>query len=1261
MTANLKRTLRAAGFCLCLLFAGYFFLFYSSAGSGSTAAKEDPIELLLRLPAPAPPNPLVQTMSFYNREEKFYSKANPPKDNASIEELLDYWLRQNNSYQDLRYLPEMSDQTRSRIMKEISKKPALLTSYLNVLKGDPKAADFVKEIYDREGSGGAINKEERRMVKEWLMYNSPHFSSDLGRKASSVSDSGEYVTGQNELLALARVDFDRAKPIIDRLNGDSSLKTSKVLAAWAQYRHALDTNSTGDIETYRDALKAFVEDKNAMPGMRDLAMDALVSEKEWPGRDEWYFSLLADETLAKLVVNGQTNTGLTTLILISPEDKYVEKMIELAGSTNPTIRGNAVRNLVAQLANGNAAVVKALLPWLEDQKWAIDVDDSRATLVRKLSEIEVVESVPGLMKILDERHVQTVPAANTATNSISNAARSVANAANAASTAANATSNRGGYTGNSNSSYGPSVIVFPFRSSAVAALAKQKDGRAVPALRRVLPEMAMAYERDIVVSAIWECNGFSLAEQLDALETAAKGVRTEMDNEANPPVNANAVASNYATIYENEGKRAPTAVEIRAALGRTLLQSPTIPDVLARGVVDRIAVLDTKDKPLALAYRRMILRWQNAAINILLLRDLKRGVADLDTIIRLLGQRKDLREKQSTDLFDIRTGTPTAFGISACLLEDSADYDAILDTGNIETKTALFACSRLLRLRLQVPKVAENLKSPNPLLQTAAERYLESEDSPEARAIVLARHPNEAKILGARSAFMVDGVADTYNEYLYAVYQSLGDSSLYNGWSGAGNDDQIIAMEKELQAEVKKSDDLLGLYAYDGNYIRIFKDNRVMFSWDEDDSRYRERTLSGEEFDALKGYLAHNKVDELPPFISCGGAYCTSKELIMLSRVGGRRVYMTGTDGEYGGGGEFEFFVGLDKYFAGLKQSPGKLKYRLSREIPGLEIVLAADDLNAVAVWKEGTDFRVAASEKAIREKVKKEIDGDPDDETAPVEDYSEEGEGKKVELREKRRYEGYAWYKIADGEVAGITSQPTQVEFLPMRDGLGVQSGEEQWKARLTDLEIRASEDGLFKVVRGRLTKVREGNYSSPVITPNGRWVLVSKQDDRQAIFRLDLTTNKEYPVEIDGYGESYPLAFIPSINKVLVIRNDYRYYRSDDDDTARSDSDPDNLLLVDPATGVTNPAPGEFRPVAQQTYRALQKSAKPNEYWAAMIDEEKGLTEIGIYETKTFGFKPILKVPKIRFNSMNMWVDELGKKVYFVYRGHLLSLPLP
>src|SRR5256885_16852861 len=83
---------------------------------------------------------------------------------------------------------------------------------------------------------------------------------------------------------------------------------------------------------------------------------------------------------------------------------------------------------------------------------------------------------------------------------------------------------------------------------------------------------------------------------------------------------------------------------------------------------------------------------------------------------------------------------------------------------------------------------AENLKGPTAALTVAAERYLESEDSPEARTIVLSRHPGEAKILGATTAFTVEGSGETASEYLWALYQSLGNDSLYNGWGGSGND-----------------------------------------------------------------------------------------------------------------------------------------------------------------------------------------------------------------------------------------------------------------------------------------------------------------------------------------------------------------------------------------------------------------------------------------------------------------------------------------
>jgi HEAT repeat protein len=960
-------------------------------------------------------------------------------------------------------------------------------------------------------------------------------------------------------------------------------------------------------------------------------MDALVSEKDWSGRDDWYFSLLGDETLADLKVNNQSFTGLTTIILMSPDNKYVDRLLELVKSSDKTVRAAAVRDLIT-VSEPGPEVVRALVPWLEDPNWAKETGAARQTIVRKLSEYEIPESVPGLIKVLDEREVQTPPSmlANTAANAARPANVSAANTAVIP------------------------VFTYPFRYAALDALAKQKDGRAVPALRRILPE-GVGYERSMIVKTMLACGGFTIAEQLNALEAGIKRENTEADPNTNAVYNPAAQSGRI------------TQAELDLLLSQQLTGATEISDELARAIVDRIESLDTRDPKLSALYRKTILKWQNAAINILLLRDVKRDMAGPDTIVRLLGQRAELRQKQPTDVSDIRTGSPIAVGTAACLLEDTNDYAAILDSGDAETKTAMLACARLIRAPLTVTKVVEDLDSPNKLLALAAERYLESEDSVEARHAVLARHPGEARLMGAMTAFEPEGEVTGGTEYLWLLYQSLGDNSLYYGWGGSGNDLEIKAAEKRLQDEVKKDADLLGIYAYDGNYVRIYND-RVMFSWDEDNSRYRERPLTKEEFDEIKAYIASNKADELPPFVGCGGGYCIAKELVMLGRNGGRRVYVNG--GDYVGGGSYPFFEGLEEYFKRLKQTRATLKYGLSREIPGLEILLASDDLHASTVWKDGNELKIAASDNAVRKRVKAEIDNsDPDGDVANEEGVSDENEQKKVELTDKRRFEGYGWYKVAEGEASNST-QPTGVEFIPLQDGLGVQADEQQWKARLPGTEIRTSEAGIFKVVGGRLIKIRDGNYNSAIAIPGGRWVMASKSDENgvETCVRINLLNNREYPVPIEGYGQRYPAAYIPTLNRVLIVRDDsydgeegYVETPEGEEDITPEDDDPSGMLLVDAATGATQPIAGEFRPISQQTFRPLQRTGRINEYWAAIPDSEKNMTEVGIYDINHFGFRAVLTIPKMRFNSMDMYVDEPGGKVYFIYRGHLLALPLP
>lgn len=1246
----MKRFLSALALCSTLLVLLSFVLF-----PHVTAQEPDVLSKLLKLPAPPPPNPFIKKAS-WARSNSPYKKGQPPSDDAPVEELIEYWSQV--SPQELYYSPEPSDKVRDRLLREIEKEPKLVPNLMGMLSNDLDAAEVVKRIYDSEGTTGVFNKEIRKVIKEWLTYNSPHFSSELVRTASQIADTDEYMTRQEtDLLALARVDFDRARPIIDRLYGSSSNKTTRVLATWALYQRAHATNSTSDIERYRDELKDIVEDKTALPGMRDLAMDALVAEKEWSGRDEWYLSLLADETLAELRVNGQVHTGLTTLIQNSAPEKYTAKMIELLKSDNKAVRSAAVRNLLVNLSDAGPEVLRALLPWLEDPKWANDTSDARGTLVRKLAEHEIPESVPGLIKVLEEKRVGQRYYGSNALAANAPVANAAATAANVAATAANAAANA-----YKSGSYVPTEPVesYPYRSSAVYALTTQKDARAVQPLRRVLPVVDV-YERHGVVRAILACNGFTIAEQLDALDQVARG---ERDNVGGAYANSNTYAYN---ATPGAKPAPPTAVEIRTMIGTQLTQGgEIISDALARATVDRIETLDKRDPQLAAVYRRIVLNWENAAINILLLRDTKRGIATADSIVRLLAQRKMLREKHSPDVFDVRTGTPSAIGIAACLLEDSGDYEAILDAGNAETKAALFACARLIRAQLSVEKAAANLSAKETRLAKAAEAYLISEDSPQARAFVLSKHPNEALILGATSAFSGEETEIGNYQFISALFQSVGNDNLYDGWLGTGNDDEIAKSEKPLREEVKKDTTLLGIYAYDRNYIRIYND-RVIFSWDEDDSRYRERPLTKSEFDEIKSYLTEQRADELPPFLYCGGGYCMSKELLMIGRNGGRRVFVAGSVETYATLRSTDFFTGLDKYFAALKREPAKLKYAMSRELPNLEIALARDDLRVATVWGEGGEIRVAAAETAIREKVKKEIENIDENEEAKSYIERQKLEEKKNTESEKRRFEGYAWYRVSGDQVAGIAAQPAGVEFIPLRDGAPVPVETDQWKARGPGFEIRSSDDGLYKVIAGRATKLFSGNYKYPVVSPDGRWVVVTKSDDENGdkLIRVNLSTRREYPIETEEYGDWRASAYVSPLGRFLVERfeyyGDYEYY----DDSEEEDAPPEtisneNLKLVDLVTGKLQPVIGELRPIAQQTFRPLQKSSRPSESWVAIPDAEKNETLVGTMNTRTFVFKQVIRVPKIKFDSMQMWVDEPGKKLYFVYRGHLLSLPI-
>lgn len=1305
----MKRTILALVLCSSLLAVLSMWLF------GPAAAKEDPIVTLLNLPAPPPPNPLVRTPEG-SRPAEFYDKNSPPADDAPIEDLIDYWTRMSSAYQELGYNPKPSGRVLDRLLREIEKDPDKIGNYINLLDDDGHSAKLASDIYRRLSAQGTEDQRElKKTLKRWLTFHTNEFSTDLERAASRVGDVGEYVSNQDDLLALTRVDWEKAEPIVERLYADPSQKVSQVLATWALYRHAMESGGVGDVDKYRDELKAVVENKSATGGMRDLALDALVKEKEWSGRDEWYYSLLGDETLQDLRVDGRSYTGLTTIFYYTPDDKLVDKMLEFTGSDNIWVRTSAVKNLVLRLGriadtpktrSLRLEIVKGLLPWLTNRKWVNADSSGRLEVARALQTVKLPESVPSLISAIDERETFTSylgPAAN--------AAASAANAANAVSNSASNTS-KGLPAENAVITTSQDKEYFPLRSIAIQALGNQGDSRAAPAIRRVLPQLE-EYERYFAVKAIYDCNGFATDEQVDAIEyliknagdigadaasntnmvtgslteeRAKRTVRTaisgkltseydlerdqnesedDLDNyqvpiQENPANTAGAPTDAYAgdERYETKPKDFD-ADELRFLLGSQLISIENVSEDLVKTMVGRIGSYEKREPVLAENLRKVMLGWNGEAINSLLLHDLSVGRLDAEEIVKLLSIRKGLRESHMPEVTALRTANPAAAGISACLLEDKRDLDEVMNGGSNEAKTALLACSRLIRAPLSLRAAAEALKSSNRLLAVAAERYIESEDSPEAHSILLSRYPNQAKILGATTVFSDSEMTTAPGKFvvdLFATVNSYFSASEY-AYATFLYDSDLRTAEKRLQKEVMSEPELLGIYAYDKNFVRIFRDKAV-YSFEEDQARYRERQLDDQEFEDLKAYIAHFDVERLPPFLACTGS-CEAKELLTLGKAGGRRVFLKADDPAPA------FFAGLDQIFEAMRARPGKIRYWAGDTIPGLEVLFENSDLEARSVWKNGSDLRVLINTPSRENAVEREL-GDLSDsiEESSDEATREEGYKKLAKAREVRRFESFGWFGIVDGKLSQAVSQPPQAGYIPEVDGVKPEQIFGQWKARTGGIEIRANDTGLYKIVNRRAVRIRTGNYDSPVISADGKWTVVTKYDDEVGVglVRVNLLTNREFRIAVDDLGLSKSLCYVASINRFLATVG----YEDDDAEgdyvegySAAANDTGLGYYWIEPATGKVSSAAGEVRPLAQQTFRPLQSSSSPTDYWAA-IPRGKAGTIVGIYNTKNFGFKPVLKIPKIIFDSTEMWVDQSEGRVYFTYQGQLLSAPL-
>ena len=1154
------------------------------------------------LDLPAPPATLAE-QEIKEYSPAFYDKKNPPPDDAPIEDLLAYWATQNSLNTNLSYNIKPTETVARRILEACEANPKMINGYLKILPANAQLIDLVKRIYEDETLAKENEEYWRNQLKEWLKFNSNIYSPALLKKAQQVKDDKEYVTNQDELLALGKVDWEAAKPIAERLNNDKTQPVSSTLAKWVLYQRALETKDESEAEKYRDELKAIVEDRTASAGKRDLAMDALMQTDEWEGRDDWYLTLLDDETLFELKINNAVYTGLTTLIRRSPPDKWIPQMIKLVGNQNRAVHNAAVRNLAELLGENRKDVVEALLPWLMNPKWAEEVSSERTRLIQAVGEVDVPESVPSLIQVV--------------------------------------------MTDDEN-----------FRSMAAQALAKYKNPQAIPALNFALSKEKAEGHRTNIIAALIACGGISDDEQMAALEAYATAVSTP---------------EGLQKITVNDYDELETPLPVEMSVGRFLSQQTEPSDGLVARALERLKILRKTNPTTAIVLSDIMRKWQGRVIFLEMVRQIGSGAADAETIVNALAKRKMLREKLPLELSLMREKSGLARGISAVILEDKAEMLSILGQTDAAAQTAMLAGARLIRASLPVREVGALLKNPNKTLALAAERYLESEDGVEARTLVLAQHANEAKILGARNAFVpVD--KKSFNELLLSeLFESV--NAFY---FDEENFSDIKKMEEKLRAEAIENPDLKSIFAFlpegeDGQEIvRVYKD-KIVFTIYEDAARYWERTLTAKEYETFYRFLIDNKIDSLSA-VNNDCSECSSGEFVMFSRNGGRRVfYRTNYEKQ-------TVIDDLKKIFESFKAGEGKLHYWLSDKIKGLEVLLADERLVARAIWKNADDFRVLVEDNAKEEEISAKLD--EKEKTENSVEIDDEHYVKKQEImtaqrqrREEVKYAHYIWRKIENGKLGAVAAQPTDADYSPERiaaadfDIAKEYKGEEENyypsanRTRIGDFEIYSGylegQRGLWKMSTSQEpTLIKAGWYYKLTGSADGKWIVASKVDETRAepmsAARINLQTGKEYKINLPPADKFYPIARVPSQNKILLYRAR--------DENSRFKNNPSPLApvyyLLDAATGATQIAKGEFRPLEEKIYRPFQPTENQGEFWAAVYDEKTKMTQIGRYDTKTFSHKPILQIPDIALSSKEILVDEKAGKAYFIYQGHLLAL---
>jgi HEAT repeat protein len=1084
-------------------------------------------------------------------------KVKPPADDGPIGELVAFWSRYGYAEFD-ESAPKPSDKVRQRLLDHLENRPWLASSLSELLPETPDTYDRLYKLLfeeadaqDRYGWQG--------IVRQKLMFNSSYFRDELIEVARLLSKQS-YVD-KSALQALARLDWDAAKPLIEDLL-KNPVSTQSVKAQAMLYEQAAKTNDSSTAESLRSQLMAVVANPT-MGSERHDAFTALM-ESEWSGRDEWFVSLFADPTLSGVRVeekiaaektktetkspmakaleprfeDQERDSNILWIPLTTAADKLVPIVAGLIGNGNRVIHLAGVSTLAAFLTNPSGKeevrkqAARALLPWLSEPDWGGKFE--RWAYLESLSKMNLPESVPGLIWMLDN---------DSDTESLALVA---------------------------------------------VALVKYKNPQAIPALRRALNRGSNEFSRESIIVALAKLGGFPDAEAAAAIEAYARRTLTE-DGEAE-----------LREAREGSSEK-PLPLQISIGLVLSENEDVDISDGLATMLFNRAKVLKRTQPDLARKLVSIAQQSDGIVADLNLIEQIAEGWVNVEALKLALDGRAQLRKRAAGNVEELFKQGGYQTGLAAVILNEENKLNSVLAGSDALAQQALLVAARYTRQKLPVESVGKLLA--NASLVAVAESYLEVEDSAEARKLIWSRHPGEARILGEGREWGIN------EEAFYAPPPT-----------GAAKKDgppTLGKWEEKMRQEVLRANGPTEIYAVTPSIntgvtnsiiVRVGQSGAEI-SLHQAEGRRLYRTLDSSELQELKELTSREEVENLGPEAPLRQVQFVHDrrlvfEYLRLTKDGGRRIMLSQLRRAP------KKDATLHEQLSGLfyrlsKTGEFKLRYTMEDLIPGVEVLVAEDKRPVISICQEVGQLRVMVAAER------------PASPNLPGPTYSDVVLNAPLyEWRTLVSGQLGAPVDETPNCLSGnmLLNLPEWMRELRMKVGVMPDR-----RSRFGDVWFAQSniedEFGIWKFEEGKQSvKIADGYFSNLVVTPDGKWLVAQKTIESQdkyetRVVRIDLQTKRELPVVAAQATNLIPMSFIAAHNKVLLSQQEFQY---------REDSK-GNFLLLDAETGATQPIKGEFRPLKNPFARPLQPTDKPNEFWAALYDGKKKATTIGRYDTRS------------------------------------------